>query len=280
MDFNDYSNDSKSLPWKPIIIGTVGVVILFVLAIVVVRFVLDDSAHTRLVDMGGTGVAELLENCDKTQDPEGCRAAAIRDLGNQYSSSETCELLDTQAKRDNCYWGLAQSIVDAGFCRGMDDADSRRECEDEITMKLAIAADNPELCQNIQETRERAQCERFLAEELTIHNCLDRASEAYCEDFNLYQRAIQTGDEGYCKEIVEEDRRLDCYTMIVVKDDPEVEASQVDAVSDDDADGLTNEEEILLYGTDPLNPDTDGDGYTDGEEVAAGYDPNGPGQLE
>lgn len=48
--------------------------------------------------------------------------------------------------------------------------------------------------------------------------------------------------------------------------------------ADDDQDGLTNQEE-LLYNTNPLNPDTDGDGYLDGDEVKHGYNPNGPGAL-
>lgn len=42
--------------------------------------------------------------------------------------------------------------------------------------------------------------------------------------------------------------------------------------SDDDGDGLSNQEEILT-GTSPTNPDTDADGVSDGEEVAAGTDP-------
>lgn len=41
---------------------------------------------------------------------------------------------------------------------------------------------------------------------------------------------------------------------------------------DSDHDGLTNAEE-KLYGTDPNNPDTDGDGYSDGVEVSSGFDP-------
>jgi len=41
---------------------------------------------------------------------------------------------------------------------------------------------------------------------------------------------------------------------------------------DSDHDGLTNAEE-KIYGTDPNNPDTDGDGYSDGVEVRSGYDP-------
>ncbi|MBI4437937.1 calcium-binding protein [Candidatus Uhrbacteria bacterium] len=47
---------------------------------------------------------------------------------------------------------------------------------------------------------------------------------------------------------------------------------------DDDEDGLTNEEEAR-YGTDPQSPDTDDDGYLDGAEIDAGYNPNGPGRL-
>lgn len=42
--------------------------------------------------------------------------------------------------------------------------------------------------------------------------------------------------------------------------------------SDIDQDGLFDEEEPL-YRTDPLNKDTDGDGFLDGEEVAAGCSP-------
>lgn len=45
--------------------------------------------------------------------------------------------------------------------------------------------------------------------------------------------------------------------------------------SDDDGDGLSNQEEILV-GTSPTNPDTDADGVLDGEEVSEGSDPLDP----
>lgn len=41
---------------------------------------------------------------------------------------------------------------------------------------------------------------------------------------------------------------------------------------DSDQDGLSDEEE-RSYGTDSTNPDSDGDGYSDGVEVKSGYDP-------
>ncbi|MDT0641957.1 hypothetical protein RM553_03845, partial [Zunongwangia sp. F363] len=44
---------------------------------------------------------------------------------------------------------------------------------------------------------------------------------------------------------------------------------------DQDKDGLTNDEETEL-GTDPTNPDTDGDGIGDGDEVGNGSDPLNP----
>jgi hypothetical protein len=47
---------------------------------------------------------------------------------------------------------------------------------------------------------------------------------------------------------------------------------------DQDNDNLTDQEEVF-YNTDPLNPDTDGDGYLDGDEVMSGYNPAGEGKL-
>ncbi|NHJ03873.1 MAG: hypothetical protein EAX90_03555 [Candidatus Heimdallarchaeota archaeon] len=45
-----------------------------------------------------------------------------------------------------------------------------------------------------------------------------------------------------------------------------LDSNSPDGFSDPDEDGLNNQAEALL-GTDPFNPDTDGDGLTDGEEV-------------
>lgn len=52
-----------------------------------------------------------------------------------------------------------------------------------------------------------------------------------------------------------------------------------DAVRDPDVDKLTNLQEYQ-YGTNPQKPDTDNDGYKDGDEVINGYNPNGPGRLQ
>lgn len=43
--------------------------------------------------------------------------------------------------------------------------------------------------------------------------------------------------------------------------------------TDSDQDGLFDYEEVKIYQTDPLKADTDGDTYSDGTEVNAGYNP-------
>jgi len=48
---------------------------------------------------------------------------------------------------------------------------------------------------------------------------------------------------------------------------------------DTDADGLTDRAEVNIYHTNPLNPDTDGDGFKDGQEVTGGFDPTKPGNA-
>lgn len=46
-----------------------------------------------------------------------------------------------------------------------------------------------------------------------------------------------------------------------------------DGTGDEDGDGLTDLDEVMIYLTEPCNPDTDDDGLNDGEEVGLGTDP-------
>lgn len=50
-------------------------------------------------------------------------------------------------------------------------------------------------------------------------------------------------------------------------------------IIDTDGDGLGDYEEIMIFGTDPLNPDTDSDTYLDGQEIISGYNPFGEGKI-
>ncbi len=73
--------------------------------------------------------------------------------------------------------------------------------------------------------------------------------------------------------------RLKTNSVVVVTPSPSsfpqsnLNSQQVaDPTGDPDQDGLSNAAETL-WGTDPNNPDTDGDGFKDGEEVGASHNP-------
>ncbi len=63
---------------------------------------------------------------------------------------------------------------------------------------------------------------------------------------------------------------------VLMNTDKTIGATFVQDLSDDDGDGLTNYEEIVIYGTNPTVPDTDGDGFLDGYEVLTGTSPLDP----
>lgn len=64
-----------------------------------------------------------------------------------------------------------------------------------------------------------------------------------------------------------------------LSDQQEIELGLDPNNPDSDGDGLTDGDENKLYGTNPLNRDTDKDTYPDGDEVKNGYNPRGDGKC-
>jgi len=99
-------------------------------------------------------------------------------------------------------------------------------------------------------------------------------------NLNLNRNLNQATEEEAVEPepVVEEDEFLDSDKDGLT--DAEEETYGTDpGEPDSDGDELFDREEVLVYGTDPLDPDTDGDGYLDGNEVKNGYDPVRPGSA-
>ncbi len=60
---------------------------------------------------------------------------------------------------------------------------------------------------------------------------------------------------------------------IVMSTDKTIGATFTEDTNDDDGDGLTNYQEIVIYQSNPQVKDTDGDGFEDGFEVITGFNP-------
>lgn len=81
---------------------------------------------------------------------------------------------------------------------------------------------------------------------------------------------------GVLAEPVAEAATEPAVTEEIVTEEPateEVVTEEPAAVVDTDEDGLTDDDEVNVFGTDPEVFDTDGDGVGDGDEVEAGTDP-------
>ncbi|MCR4314026.1 MAG: hypothetical protein NUV84_02135 [Candidatus Uhrbacteria bacterium] len=81
--------------------------------------------------------------------------------------------------------------------------------------------------------------------------------------------------------VVDEEKEPEPVPEEEPETEPEVFFIEVTPGTDSDSDGLTDTEENLVYGTNSKLPDTDADGFLDGNEVFHGYNPGGtaPGTL-
>lgn len=274
MDLNDYPTSPKSIPWKPVALIAAGVIIVIVLAVIIIRLVKKDESFVRQEQSIQEETQTAIEQCETSNNPEACRQAKITDSAAQNAAAQICELLEEGQERDNCYWGVANAAQDPSVCSQISDSSQALRCSDGMYLVRALAQGDSASCDSIQDEDRKIRCKDTL-NPVTSQTCAAAGlDEETCENFERSEMAIAKHDISLCEIITQESMKETCVDIILSTGSDEIE----DEVSDTDSDGLSNEEEET-YGTDPDNPDTDGDSYPDGQEVKAGYNPLGAGNL-
>jgi hypothetical protein len=140
---------------------------------------------------------------------------------------------------------------------------TKDKCNDYAYHKLAYKNKDVSACAKILDKNLSKGCADSI-DPITAENCDQRnQEESYCNMLKVIADASKKQDLSLCS-VLDEAGQDQCNEMVSM-DDP-------------DFDGLkTSAEEV--YGSDPRNADTDGDGYNDGDEVNAGYNPAGEGRL-
>jgi hypothetical protein len=109
------------------------------------------------------------------------------------------------------------------------------------------------------------------------------------EEFDYFYMVKDSGqdfDLNFCleQEIGKYQKGINLFNSMVSSSTRAENMKADDSVSgamlDSDNDGLNDFEEEMIYYTNVSNPDTDGDGYSDGSEVQNGYNPLGDGKLD
>lgn len=264
MDLNDYPT-TRSILWKPVVAIAGAVVVLLVLVGVVLRLVSGGLDEGEIVQEQALQrqAEDAIESCEGQ---EACEAQARKEAAQVTGQSSYCEEIEDTVARDDCFWGLAREVLDVSYCDGVSDAQDQVRCQDSVYLQQAYAQDDVTICQQLSREISAQGCIE------AIEGSPDSAAECdpavhgidRCTFLEVTEQAVAASDRSLC-DVLDGEYLFTCQTR-VTPDDP-------------DLDNLSDLDEER-YGTDPFDPDTDGDGYTDGGEVAAGYDPNGSGKFE
>ncbi len=276
--FDQPTEEMKKIPWKPI--GIVGGSVLVALLVIVgiVLFVrsrqsaeLDQQRMERTLSQ----VERLLESCDQKEDPEACREQRLREAAQGTALLEVCEMIEDTKAQNDCIWRLAREQNTIQACDAISEPELVQACRDNLTY-LAVKKDPlNQSCESIVSQRLKSQCERMVLDKrIETEGCESVYDAEYCQNYELLQRAISQDDYALCERISDSNLYSEC---LLVVENP-IASAPAEPVDTDD-DGLSDQDEITIWGTDPSNPDTDGDGFLDGQEVESGYNPLGEGAL-
>lgn len=222
-----------------LVLLVVGLIVLFL----VNRLRANHAAQIAEVAKETAAVSDAQKECDQTRNPEKCNASVAADLAQSTGKVSFCNELTAEAY-DNCV-GLAA-----------------------LTSKSLIA------CQQIKDQEKETACAN--AVDALLH-------PAVLEVDAETQAAIDAHNPDGCLAMTDETKREICLELVGVPDrdldglnqEEEITLGSSDTNIDSDADGLSDTDEVNIWKTNPAKADTDGDSYSDGVEVKAGYNPLG-----
>ena len=189
----------------------------------------------------------------------------------ENNNLDDCLVISNNLSKDFCVQEIAVKTKASSSCLLISDQNSQTNCLATILLNLAIVDKNLAACQEIQQSMLAKTCVEKIVESDTNADCnliKDQVLKDSCWSVIYYQKAKDTKDSKFCEQISELIRKANCLS----------ELKNIDLHSDADKDGLDFLQEIA-NNTDPNNPDSDNDGYKDGDEFKNGFNPDGPGAL-
>ena len=169
--------------------------------------------------------------------------------------------------------------------------EDNNRAKDVEVYNMALEQKNLSSCEEIKDLYTRDLCfERVavsLSNQSTILGCqnIENNEEKEMCNFTVYKtKAIQEKSIEPCNKLILENLIKRCIEQVESSNfcaDEECYEEFYQSLKgvDSDKDGLLDLDEMYIYQSDPENPDTDGDGYSDGDEIKNGYNPLGAGKL-
>lgn len=222
--------------------------------------------------------------CDDDPYPSVCRKRLVNTKAREFGSSDMCEVLQNE-ERASCVYDVIRETLDINDCTPLD-GDDHDVCRDRVIRLSAQDKLDLALCSGIADDNERSTCHRITTDMIVSSGrCIELGVDPdLCEINATIIRAKHNLDPDVCNDLQADnkERCIDEVRSAVQEDrffsDDEPEPLEPDnGTLDSDFDGISNNDERTLYGTDPYNPDTDNDGYSDKTEIDSGFNPLGSG---
>lgn len=238
--------------------GILAIVLLVVFVVSIVNNVTRRSAE--VTPQMQDDIQRAIADCRQMDDPQACIDRIAQELAQENGNGDYCMDLNGQPYID-CITLAAISAGDESLCgriSGNDDA--RATCNDSVLSRTVRNPEDVSECKRFMKAENIEDCEReWELSAILTDECSSLGIDSeLCGYGQVVLRAQEAQDPDICDEITDEDYLGYCH--------------QVVEPGDRDFDGLDEFTEEDL-GTDDRNPDTDGDGYSDYEEVQNGFDP-------
>lgn len=202
-------------------------------------------------------ITNAASSCATDKDPKACEDRARADAARTTGQPTVCKDLTDKALM-NCVTLIAMDSADASLCAILS-GDDEVTCTDAATLREANKKSDYRLCTNIVGAEKKAACQSQLLHVVIAANECEKYNidSATCGYTAKLDAVIAAGNPSGCTQF-DDARKVGCEDMFTSLDQ--------------DGDGLSLLEEYKL-GTSDVKADTDGDGYTDAQEVASGHDP-------
>lgn len=202
----------------------------------------------------------------------------------EKNDPDACSKLKDSLNKGTCYAQIAYNNNDGDICDNIANATSSSLCKDNVFANIALKNKDIAQCSRIKNGSRAYACrQKIIDSGIKPEDCLGiplelpqnkPVYEAFIEPRDLClsrvlkREAISNGDLSFCEQIPLASEKAQCLIFL----------TGADPNSDQDNDGLNYFEE-LTAGTDPEDPDTDKDGFNDGDEVSGNYNPRGEGDY-